>query len=630
MAPSAASINDLNLNLHPEIIAHPFVDPCRPSSSSSQTTTKVFWDLCERLHDILCHFLPEMANMLGDFRVVDIVSRTCTRAQRSEFKTALMGVREVMQRDCNRELLCSDMERIWYDEVDAMIVFFCEEMDSPFASYTQRNHLSGSITVVIGELIMIHPFDSAKLCEAFINRASHLPEHVRNCIAEMKCDLSEGRTVPLCSADKMLKGVEGICDLPVDKFPLIEETKKSFEKYSVSQEPLKSLIEEHLRPVMKKFCEFMRDEYIPALSQGDAYHTTNGVAASCTGLCARKGGVEDYDKRLVRLAGAGDMTAADVHNVGLKEVERIYKEMAKVLKYVPERLNSLDKLIPKFPNAEDFPELYGCTTDKDLIAVFKKCLDRVSEKVPEYFSLIPKQAMEIECVPEFMRESAPEAFYQPGTDKKPGKFMVNCGSDASHYSTDIAMTLAIHEGSPGHHFQIALQNELPNVPKVLRWSMESLNAYCEGWALYTEFLAQEMGMYPGHETGEFATKIDALSYLGRLSDEMLRAVRLVVDTGLHAKGWSRDDAISYAQKYLPKHKEEIISEVERYMVWPGQACGYKIGELKIRKLRSYGEAELGSLFDIREFHAEIIGHGSVSLDTLEKLVHNWVKSKRDS
>eukprot|EP01135_Chromosphaera_perkinsii_P010979 Nk52_evm13s2309 gene=Nk52_evmTU13s2309 len=606
-----AILEKINVSLHSRIRAEPFCDPSKPSSNTLSPHEKQFWEFCELLHDVLCHFIPELANILGDYRILDVVTMTSTSAQTREFTRVLGALRAELEnmepalKGARKEVL------LWFQEVSALIDFFYEDFQTHFF---RINHLNGCIAAVMGQMLAFHPLSSAEHCEALITRSYGLAEYRRK---------------------GAKKSSEHMYNMLPETFPLVKQSRASFEKQNVSQEPLICAVKEYVLPSIGEFCDFMKNEYIPKLGYLNCVTETEESSGEMkspplpsAGLCAQPGGREEYEKRLIRQAGAGELglNADDIHSLGFSEIERISMEMRKVLQYVPESLQNLDELISKFPNFEDFPELYPCVSEGDLIAQFQDCLDRVNKVVPEYFSVIPKQKMEIECVRSFMRDSAPQAFYRPGTHETPGKFMINCGSDPSQYSTDTCMTLAVHEGIPGHHFQIALQKEIVNVPKVLQWNIASSNVFVEGWALYTEFLAEEMGMYPGHEDGNFSSKIEAFSYFGRLSNEMPRAVRLVVDTGLHAKGWSREKAIAFVQRYVPKQSEEIAAEVERYMVCPAQACGYKLGEQRIRALRKRAEERIGKEnFDIKAFHGEVIGYGTVTLKTLERLIEEWIE-----
>jgi uncharacterized protein (DUF885 family) len=247
-----------------------------------------------------------------------------------------------------------------------------------------------------------------------------------------------------------------------------------------------------------------------------------------------------------------------------------------------------------------------------LLKAYRSLRIKVEAAVQDMFSHDPKTILEIRPVEEFEQESSTVAFYFLGLPdgSRPAVFYVNTSDVGSRPKYDIEW-IFLHEAIPGHHYQMSLANELEELPRVRRFSENS--AYIEGWGLYAESLGLELGFYE-----------DPYSYFGALGGEMLRAVRLVVDTGIHAKGWSRKQAIDYMRENFPANEMEIVSEIDRYIVLPGQALSYKIGQLKIRELRERAEKSLGPNFDIREFHAVILGDGALPLSVLEEKVDGWI------
>ncbi len=308
-----------------------------------------------------------------------------------------------------------------------------------------------------------------------------------------------------------------------------------------------------------------------------------------------------------------DYTPAQVHALGLAEVARVGAEMDTLLKSqgytkgsVGARVQALHK-DPRYllPNTDEGRQ--------QLLARYQQILDEVNARMPEYFRTVPTSRLSVERVPLAAEKGSAGAYYQTAAmdGSRPGTFFVNL-RDVAETATWSMKTLAYHEGIPGHHFQISIGLSLKDLPLIRQQTLYS--AYAEGWALYAERLAAEIGMY----------KDDPLGDLGRLEAEMFRATRLVVDTGLHAEGWTREQAIAYMVDATGMNESEVVSEVERYMGQPGQACAYKVGQLKILELRERAKAALGSRFDLKDFHAVVLENGGVPLTTLESLVNNWI------
>ena len=312
-----------------------------------------------------------------------------------------------------------------------------------------------------------------------------------------------------------------------------------------------------------------------------------------------------------------NLTPQQVHDLGLSEVNRIETLMRAILDREGRAGGTPAEWIQRL--AKDDRYLFPNTDDgrARALALYTSLIDESLERSKKFFGLMPVAKIEVRRIPEFKEATAPGAYYQqPALDgSRPGVFYANL-RDMHEVPRFGMKTLAYHEGVPGHHFQIAIAQELKGLPtfrKVLPFT-----AYAEGWALYSEWLAVEMGLY--HD--------DPYGNLGRLRDEMMRAVRLVVDTGIHYKHWTREQAIGYMMGKTGMGEAEVTSEVERYIVMPGQACAYKVGMLKIRELRARAEKELGQKFILKEFHDTVLGNGAMPLDILEQLVNEWIAKKK--
>jgi len=341
------------------------------------------------------------------------------------------------------------------------------------------------------------------------------------------------------------------------------------------------------------------------------------VAASQSAGVGRLPDGAAYYATMLRQQTTTDYTPEQIHALGLSEVARITAEMDTVLRAqgltagsVGERMAALGK-DPRF--------LFSNDDDgrRQALARFQQILDEVNARMPGYFRTQPAKRLTVERVPEGLEKGSSGAYYQPASvdGSRPAAFFANL-RDLNELPKWVMKTLAYHEGIPGHHFQISIALELKGLPLIRQQPIYT--AYAEGWALYAEQLAAEIGMYQDDPWGD----------LGRLQLELLRAARLVVDTGLHAKRWSREQAIDYMVSTTGSPASDMTSEVERYMADPGQACAYKVGELKILALREKARAALGAKFDLKDFHAVVLENGAVPLTLLEQLVDEWIARVR--
>ena len=356
-------------------------------------------------------------------------------------------------------------------------------------------------------------------------------------------------------------------------------------------------IRDEIRPAYQRLRDFLASEYLPVAREG-------------VGLVHMKGGVKLYSY-LIEQNTTLPLSADDVHNLGLSEVARIHREMETV-----KNQTGFKGTLPEFfeylrTNAKFRPASKEALRD-EYYAIGK----RVDARVGEIFSTLPKTALEIRPVPQYREKNDAGGSYMQGTPdgSRAGVFYYNT-YDLPSRSTWGQETLYLHEGAPGHHFQISLAQENEALPNFMRFGGNT--AYVEGWALYAETLWDELGM-----------ETDPYQRFGGLNDEMLRAMRLVVDSGIHAKGWTRDQSIKYMLDNSSMGRTDATSEVERYIAMPGQALAYKIGQLKILELRAKAEKALGDKFDLKEFHAQVLMTGALPMNILEQKVDRWIASKR--
>ncbi|MCA9795891.1 MAG: DUF885 domain-containing protein, partial [Candidatus Eremiobacteraeota bacterium] len=354
-------------------------------------------------------------------------------------------------------------------------------------------------------------------------------------------------------------------------------------------------ISQKVIPAYGRLHDFLEQEYLPASPEKiGASQWPQGAAA--------------YQFLISRYTTT-DMTADEIHQLGLREVKRIRGEMEKIIEQVGFRgtfrefLDSL-RTDPKFYYRDP----------QELLKTYRAFCKRVDLKMPTMFGKLPRRPYGVEPIPDYIAPDTTTAYYMPPTGPKAGIYYVNLYKPEARPKYEIEV-LTLHESVPGHHHQISLALELEGLPSFRRYSdgFGSYTVFVEGWALYAESLGYEMGFYE-----------DPYSKFGQLTYDMWRAVRLVLDTGIHAKGWTRQQAIDFFLENTAKSKLDIVNEVDRYIAWPGQALAYKIGQLKIRELRTQAEKELGPQFDLRAFHDVVLGQGAVSLRVLQQQVDAWV------
>ena len=354
------------------------------------------------------------------------------------------------------------------------------------------------------------------------------------------------------------------------------------------------------------------DDVYPAYRELIAYLESIAAKATSNDGVWRLPDGDEYYASQVAFHTSTEMTPEQIHQIGLQEVARIAAEMEAILQGEGLSEGTIGERVQQLAKRPD--QLYPDSDAgrKQILADYQAILDEINGGMSAAFNLRPETGVEVRRVPEFSQDTAPGAYYQgPSLDgERPGVFYANLRKVAEIPKFGMR-TLAYHEGIPGHHFQIALTQELKDLPMFRR--LIPMTVFAEGWALYAEQLAWEMGFQD-----------DPLDNLGRLQAEMFRAVRLVVDTGMHYQRWSREQSIGYMLDYTGMGEDEVTAEIERYLVNPGQALAYKIGMLKILELREYARNELGEQFDLKAFHDQVLTHGALPMYLLERVVRDWV------
>lgn len=356
-------------------------------------------------------------------------------------------------------------------------------------------------------------------------------------------------------------------------------------------------IREQLVPSYRKFLGFFEREYFPAcLPDTGASRLPNG---------------QEFYAFLARKHTTTTLTPAQIHEIGLSEVKRIRAAM----EAIKQRVGFEGSLAEFFDHLRTAPQ-YRYTDANDLLTAYQAFSKRVDPLLPKLFRKLPRIPYGVEAIPEHMAPDTTTAYYRPpaADGSRAGTYFVNLYKPEKRPKYEIA-ALSLHEAVPGHHLQIALATELEHVPEFRKHG--HFTAYVEGWALYAESLGDEMRLYD-----------DPYSKMGQLTYEMWRAVRLVVDTGMHSMEWPREKGIQFFKDNAPKDELDITNEIDRYIAWPGQALAYKIGELKIKELRARAKAKLGDKFDIREFHDIVLQNGALPLDILEQIVDDWLALKK--
>jgi uncharacterized protein (DUF885 family) len=442
------------------------------------------------------------------------------------------------------------------------------------------------------------PFNNAKDFDNFLLRSEAFVLWMEQAIENMKLGITQGVVQPKAVVLSMLPQLKAqIVDDPLNStlmLPLQTSGDKlsAAEKQRLTKE-YSDFIAKRLTPVFKKASEFVENEYLPA-------------ARESYGLSALPNGKAWYEM-MIEVNTTMPLTAGQLHETGLSEVNRIHGEIEKV----KQQVGFKGDLKQFFKFIKEDPQFYFSSAE-EIIQAYEQVKNRMAQQVGKSFAVLPKADYIVQPYPESQAKSAPGASYIPAAadGSRPAVFFANTYNLRGQPKYGVE-TLSIHEAVPGHHLQLSLQNEVKALPRIR--SQTFYTVFAEGWALYAESLGKELGFFS-----------DPYQYYGMLSAELFRAMRLVVDTGLHAKGWSREQAIQYMLENSTMAESDVVAEVERYMVMPGQALSYKTGQLKIRELRTYAEQALGDKFDVKTFHNLVLLEGMLPMPLLERKIKEWV------
>jgi uncharacterized protein (DUF885 family) len=488
----------------------------------------------------------------------------------------------------------SDQDQLSHD----LLIRLLEQRIADFdlKEYEMPITTQGGIHTSLADLPLSVPFDSVKHYEDYVSRLHEIPRALTQSEEVLRAGVKDKLVMVRFLAEK----IPAQCDGIVDSDPFLGPTKKypgdiSAEDQQRLTKEISDAINTDVMPAYKQFAEFIRTDYAPhgrtilaitSLSDGQKRYANDIYARTTT-----------------------HMAPDEIHQLGLREMDRIQAEMLVIAKK-----EGFADLEPFRASLKTNPK-YIPTSAEQILDNFRHYIAQMQPKLPELFTLLPKSPVTVEAIPAF--QSAAMTHYVTGTPdgKRPGRVVVAV-SDFAHRSLIDDEAIAYHEGIPGHHMQLSVQQQLQGLPKFRQHGL-GFNAYIEGWALYAEELGKEVGFYQ-----------DPVSDYGRLSSELFRAVRLVVDTGIHAQGWSREQVVEFMRKSGAVDEPTIQSETDRYISWPAQALSYKLGQLKIRELRERAKKEMGAKFDIRKFHDEILDGGTLPLDMLEARTDKWIAEQK--
>jgi len=535
---------------------------------------------------------PEFATILGDYRYND---------QWSDY--SLAGAAK--QKKDNEAFLArfKAIDTTGFDEQDRLNqqLMLRQLGDNIRATELKLNEMPleqmNGVHLQLPQFVSLTPFDTTKQYEDYLARLDKVPAVFDQIIEVLKQGERDKLMPPRYLLEKVVvqirdiarpAGEESVFGRPVAKFP---DSVTQAERKRLHDAIIKA-IDEKVRPAYARLGDFVEKDYAPK-------------GRNDPGIWALPNGEALY-QFAIHQQTTTDKSPAEIHEIGLTEVKRLEGEQLKIAqKQGYKDLKTFREALDKDPKTH-------ATSREQIVDLYKKYIAQIEPKLPELFGLLPKTKVEVLPTQEYREKEAAGAEYNQGTPdgKRPGRVYVNTGDYKNRSLLNIEST-AYHEAIPGHHMQISIAQTLPGLPPFRQQG--GYNAYVEGWALYAERLGEELGFFQ-----------DPLSLYGHYADELLRANRLVLDTGVHYKKWTRQQMVDWFHAHSSDDEPNVQAETDRYIVWPGQALGYKLGQLKILELRAKAKKELGDKFDIRGFHDEVLDGGAVPLDVLEARVDGWI------
>jgi uncharacterized protein (DUF885 family) len=566
-----------------------------PAASVAARSKALSALLAEIWQDHLKHS-PEFASSIGDKRYNDQL----TDYSAKEVNAALSRGRDYIQRLSEIDTTgLPEQERL---SADLMLRSLIEDQEgAKFKEWEMPVDQFNGFHTGLAQLPSRLQFDSVKDFDDYIARLKKVPTAFSQIMTNMQLGADEGRTPPQYLMEKVLVQTQALANetaaespfaLPLKAFP---KSVSAEDRKRISTDILQAISTDVL-PSYKRFAGFLKAEYIPKSRKEP-------------GIGAIPGGDAYYAYR-IRQSTTLNKSAAEIHQIGLDEVKRDEAEMLAIVK----GLGFAD--IKSFSAAlKANPKEHAASADA-LIDTYKGHIAEMKPKLPELFGRLPKAPLEVVPVPSYMEKDQSAAYYDNGTPdgSRPGRVSVNTYNFAERSLAPVE-AVAYHEGLPGHHLQISIAQELTGLPEFRKY--QDYTAFTEGWGMYSERLGKDVGLYK-----------DPYSDYGRLENDMWRAIRLVVDTGVHSQHWTRQQMVDYFHEHSAIDETNIQAEVDRYISWPAQALGYKLGQLKILELRERAKTALGQKFDIKAFHDEVLDSGALPLDVLEQRVDAWIAAQK--
>jgi uncharacterized protein (DUF885 family) len=564
-----------------------------PQNPNLEVRRKMLNDLLTEQWEYALSTSPEFASIIGDKRWNDRLSDASFEAVQKDLAKAHDFLARFEAIDASgfpeQEALNKTL----------MVRGLKEQLDNaPFKNWEMPVSQMGGIHIDFPQFVSYLQFTTIKDYDDFTERLRQLPHLFDQVTKNMRLGMADGLMQPRFLLEKVVAQTEGIAKQEPEKSPFAKPL-ANFPKEipTAEQERIRrdslAAIGDLVLPAYVKFAKFLREEYVP-----------NGRTEP--GVWSLPDGAARY-AAAAKNSTTTELTPEQIHQIGLLEVVQVERQMLIIAnKFGFKDLKTFNAAIEKNPALR--PRSRG-----QILDIYRRYTDAMRKELPKLFGRLPKADVVVMPVEAFRENEVSGAQYNQGTPdgSRPGRIVVNT-SNFEKLKTISMESTAYHEGVPGHHMQLSIQQELPTLPPFRQQG--GYTVFIEGWALYSERLGKEIGFYQ-----------DPYSDYGRLQDEMLRAIRLVVDTGLHYKKWTREQVVQFFHDHSAIDEIEIQRETDRYIVWPGQALAYKIGQLKIIELRERARKELGARFDIREFHDEVLSAGALPLDLLETRINNWIK-----
>ena len=583
------------------LLALPAQLPAQLTASSAATASPD--DRTKALHAIFHDYWeqtlkrqPEFASSLGDKRYNDQVSDYSVKAindwlaveQDMLLKLAAVDPAGLSGQDqVSRELLIRDLT---------------ENQDgAEFKSWEMPVNQMGGIYATYPQLVAQLSFTTSKDYDDWIARLRAIPHAFDQVTSNISIGIDDKRVPPKFLLEKALANVQQLANQKPEDSPLALPLKKFPDSISAAEQTrikteMLAAISKQVLPAYQRFARFLEVAYIPA------GRTEPGISSIPDGAA--------YYKFRIKQSTTTNLTADHIHQIGLDQVQKDEAEMLTIAQKLGfQDLKSLRASLKTNPKLK-------ATSREQLLDTYRGYLGPMQAKLPELFGHLPKSPFEVVPVPDYLEKTSAPAYYQAGTPdgSRPGRLFINTynPTDRDLYQVE---SVAYHEGLPGHHLQISLSRELQGVPDFRKFG--GYSAFSEGWGLYSEHLGKDVGLYK-----------DPYSDYGRLQADIWRAIRLVVDTGVHSKHWTRQQMVDFFHDHSTIDETSIQAEVDRYIAWPGQALAYKIGQLEILKLRDQAKKELGARFDIRAFHDQVIDSGAMPLDVLDERITSWIAAQK--